>query len=118
MRMFLLCLCLCLSVAARAEQEQALSTIPNLPLAPGLKEQVKDGSVMDWPLGHIIIAYARGDGPARAVRDYYARALPKLGWNIDDHGLYHRGREMLKVDFIGADRDPVIVTFTYYPSPS
>jgi hypothetical protein len=92
---------------------ETISSMPDIPLAPGLKEVKENGSVMEGPLGPIIVAYAKSDGPADKVRSFYDEELPKLGWEKDGN-KWHRPGQILAVDFVGTGRDPVVVTFSLH----
>lgn len=91
-----------------------LSSLKDVPLAPGLKEITANGSVLEGPLGPIIIAYAKGDGPADKVRDFYEGALPALGWEKAGEDTWRRNHDLLKLEFTGHGRDPVVVSFTLH----
>ena len=104
-----------LAFAQMAEAQDWISSMKNIPLAPGLKEVPDQGSVMEGPLGPIIIAYARGDGPADKVRGFYDETLPAMGWEKQGNKWRHESL-LLALDFVGTGRDPVIVTFTLHGS--
>lgn len=95
-----------------------VSTIEDLPLMPGLTEDMDAGVVFDSPAGRIVEAYALGDIGERQVLDFYATALPQLGWRQDGAGVFVREREILKVEFPGpmTPGQPLTVRFALAPA--
>lgn len=71
------------------------ASIDDLPLAPGLTELVEDGVAFDSPSGRIVTAVATGSASADAVRAFYRKALPSLGWSRAKGGTYSRDGEVL-----------------------
>jgi hypothetical protein len=89
------------------------SEIADLPVADGLTEQKDKSTVFDAPLGRIVTAYATGKVAAEDVLDFYADALPSLGWEKTGEGTFHRKAETLKIDVLGGQGGgPVNVSFT------
>ncbi len=70
-------------------------SIDDLPLAPGLTEIVDDGVEFDSPAGRIVTAVAGGNARPGAVRAFYLKALPSLGWVAVPGGSYRRDGEVL-----------------------
>lgn len=70
-------------------------SIDDLPLAPGLTEVVEEGVEFDSPAGRIVTAVAGGNARAAAVRSFYRKALPPLGWSLVPGGSYRRDGEIL-----------------------
>lgn len=80
-----------------------LSTMGDVPLAPGLSERPDLGIAFDDPAGRIVEAYAAGPTTREAVTGFYHATLPALGWTELGSGRYHREKETLLIEFIGAD---------------
>jgi hypothetical protein len=92
------------SCAAWAQGAPAfLSTMGDVPLAPGLNELPDKGITFDDPAGRIVEAFAAGPMTRDAVTAFYHATLPGLGWTELGPGRYRRDREMLLIEFIGAD---------------
>jgi hypothetical protein len=89
-----------------------LTNARDLPLATGLKERTDVSAVFDTPLGKTVTAYAMGNMKPQAVLDFYDDALPRLGWERDRAGTFHRKKETLKIDVVGPDLGPCKVSFT------
>lgn len=87
-------------LASPAAQSQSFfQDIEDLPVAPGLAEVTNDGVRFDSPGGRIVTAVASGAGDLNAVRQFYANALPALGWKAADGGGYRRDGEALSLKF-------------------
>jgi hypothetical protein len=99
-------------LAHGAAATEYLVQMQDLPLATGLAEQADKSSTFDTPLGPIVTAYAAGNLTPEAVYDFYDDALPKLGWQKQSSGTYHRKAQNLKIDVWGPERGPVKVSFT------
>jgi hypothetical protein len=95
-----------------------VSTIEDLPLMPGLTEDADAGVIFDSPAGRIVEAYAIGDVGEEQVLEFYAAALPQLGWRQDGVGVFVREREILKVEFLGPLQpgQPLTVRFALAPA--
>lgn len=92
------------SFAAWAQGPQAfLSTMGDVPLAPGLNELPDTGVTFDDPAGRIVEAFAAGQTTRDAVTTFYRATLPSLGWAELGPGRYRRDKEMLLIEFVGAD---------------
>jgi hypothetical protein len=74
-------------------------SIDDLPVAPGLTENVDQGVVFDSPAGRIVTAIAEsgadGEVDIAAVRAFYRKALPPLGWSAVSAQIYTREGERL-----------------------
>lgn len=103
--------CAWLSVAHAAAY---LSSIPDLPLMPGLVEVAGAGTEFDDPAGRIVEAFASGRVERAAVLAFYRTALPPLGWSALDDTRYRRGRDHLLLDFVPGSGD-VTVRFLLTP---
>ncbi len=53
---------------------------PDLPLMPGLTERPESAVVFDHATGQVATAVASGPVEPAAVRQFYRRTLPPLGW--------------------------------------
>jgi len=80
-----------------------LSTMGDVPLAPGLSELPNMGVTFDDPAGRIVEAFAAGQTTRDAVTAFYRAALPGLGWAEVGPGRYRRDKEMLLMEFVSAD---------------
>ena len=108
---------LCAS-AALAGDPKYLSAVDDLPLAPGLVEDVDAGVSFDKPGGRIIEALARGAVSKSDVATFYRSSLPALGWKklTDDasSSRWQRGGELLSVNIVDGG-DPLVVQFSIAP---
>lgn len=98
-----------------------LKDIEDMPLAPGLAEVEGEGIVFDKPEGRIVRTLARGNVPAAAVRSFYVKTLPALGWVGSGTGTwtgtlaYARERERLEITIESSGDGPVTVRFALQP---
>ncbi len=79
--------------------------LPDLPVMPGLAEDPAAAVIFDKPEGRIVRAVARGRLSRKAVLQYYARALPHLGWKEIRPGRFRRESEVLVLTISGTGRD-------------
>jgi hypothetical protein len=86
---------------ARAD-EGFLSTIEDLPLMPGLTEDADRGVVFEAPSGRIVESFAMGAVSREQVVEFYARALPQLGWRQEEGARFIREDEVLVIEVSGA----------------
>jgi hypothetical protein len=91
-----------------------LSVYEDLPLAPGIHEVPASGVSFDSPGGRIAEAYAKGPVKAAEVFQFYATALPQLGWKRESDQLYRREAEVLRLEASPAKGD-VVVHFQISP---
>ena len=70
-------------------------SIDDLPVAPGLTELAEEGVKFESPAGRIVTAVAGGDARPEAIRAFYRKALPSLGWSSAPGGTYRRDGEVL-----------------------
>ncbi len=65
-------------------EERYLTALPDVPLAPGLREMTDAKLVFDKPEGRIVQLAATPDaghkGGSKALAEFYMRTLPNLGW--------------------------------------
>lgn len=105
------------NVAAQ-DATQFVTVIEDLPLMPGLTEDADAGVIFDSPAGRIVEAYATGDVGRDRVLEFYAAALPQLGWRQDAAGVFVRENEILKLEFPGPVKSgrPLTVRFSLAPA--
>jgi len=97
---------------------QFLATIEDLPLMPGLTEDATAGVNFDSPAGRIVEAVTFGKVSEQQVLDFYAAALPQLGWRQDGGAEFSREREILKIEFPSPPKpgSPLTVRFALKPA--
>ena len=83
------------------EAGQFINDIEDLPLMPGLVEEVGSGTTFDTAQGRIVQAYATGPVSEGGVMAFYERTLPQLGWRRLGIGAFQRESEVLKLEFPG-----------------
>jgi len=113
-----------LATGALAADPEYLAAVADLPLPPGLVEDVGAGISFDKPEGRIIEALARGAVAKTDVAAFYRAALPGLGWKrlTDDQSgsRWQRGGEILSVDIVDTGNsgsgDSLIVRFSIAPN--
>lgn len=96
--------------AQAADPSRFLAGFDDLPLAPGLSEVPGAATLFEGPQGRLGEAYARGNAGIEAVRDFYKRTLPQLGWSLQKEGAYRREGEKLIIE-IAADGKIATVRF-------
>lgn len=80
-------------------EERFFSAIEDLPLMPGLTEKPGSAVVFNKPEGRIVEMTAEGRVDDVAVRAFYDRVLPQLGWRKEGDGSYRREAERLRLGF-------------------
>ncbi|MEH6752566.1 MAG: hypothetical protein V7788_00190 [Alphaproteobacteria bacterium] len=91
-----------------------LADIDDLPLAPGLVEDLDARVSFDKPAGRIVEAVATGGSSGDEVRTFYEQTLPALGWEARGQTRWERGGETLRIE-INQGRAPVVVRFSIAP---
>ena len=94
----LLCLASLLVAMVALAADRFVSGITDLPLMPGLEEIDGSAMVFSKPEGRIIEVMAHGAVTRDAVRDFYDRTLPQLGWRRQQAGSWQRENELLRLD--------------------
>ena len=90
--------------------------IGDLPLMDGLAPVSGQAVLFDKPGGRIVQAVATGRIPADAVRGFYARTLPQLGWRPAGRDRFAREGEALSIEFMEASAsEPLTVRFMLSP---
>lgn len=77
-------------------------SIDDLPVAPGMTEVADQGLAFDSPGGRIVTAVAQGNSGGTgiaAVRAFYRKALPPLGWVAGPTDIYTREGERLTLQY-------------------
>lgn len=97
-RIAALALIVVLALAGPAPAEDRFfSAVEDLPVMPGLVEKPRATVVFEKPEGRIVEVVAEGGATAPAVRAYYDRVLPALGWTRAADGTWHREAERLRL---------------------
>ena len=91
-----------------------VADVADLPLMDGLEEVSEAGMAFDKPSGRIVEAYAHGAVATAAVRRFYRRTLPQLGWQRLGPNRFAREDEELEIDYLGDDGD-LTVRYTLQP---
>jgi hypothetical protein len=101
-----------LACAAPGHATGFLSAIEDIPLMEGLSETAEP-VVFESAFGRVVQTTARGSAKADAVREFYAAALPALGWMREGASLdFLRENERLTISVRdAAGSGPVSVTF-------
>jgi len=115
-------ICLLATMLALPGQKAAadggyLSAVPDIPLAPGLRELAEGALVFDKPEGRIVQITTASVSSGAAIAAFYRKTLPNLGWqapaNMADENrtvlTFHRDGEMLRIT---ASADLVIFDLT------
>jgi len=94
-----------------------IKDIEDLPLMPGLVEELGSGTAFDTAQGRIVEAYATGPVSEGGVMAFYEKTLPQLGWRRLDIGVFQRENEVLKLEFPGGSgaAPPLTVGFRLMP---
>jgi hypothetical protein len=102
-------LCMVLSLSSRASAaSEFLSGISDLPLMAGLTE---------IPGGRIVSSAAKGPVGRAAVLEFYAGALPELGWSSSGSNRFWREGEWLELEV--TDRaGEITIRFSLSPAPA
>ena len=90
------------------------TAIEDMPVAPGLTEKADSGVTFDTPGGRIVSVEALGNVRIPAVRAFYAKALPPLGWVSYGTDAYRRDGERLTLRF-AAGNGHLTVLFRVVP---
>ena len=94
-----------------------LSAVPDIPLAPGLRELDEGMLIFDKPEGRIVQITTASVSTGAAVAAFYRKALPNLGWQVPPAAshdgktvlTFQRDGEMLRIT---ASADLVIFDLT------
>ena len=113
-----LCILGLIAVFAPFESAKAaggyFSGLTDLPLMTGLTEDRAATVVFDKPQGRIVKMTATGRVSRAAVMNYYARALPQLGWKFARPGWFRRDGELLLINISGSGKN-LTVQFSLSP---
>lgn len=94
---------ICVISAQSALGQAFFNSVEDLPLAPGLVEELDQGVIFESPGGRIVTSVAYGGDGVTVYREFYKETLPALGWEWQADGTYHRGNETLRIDFQAHD---------------
>lgn len=94
--------------------DKFLRGINDLPLMPGLQEDLGASIIFEKPNGRIIVALATGNESIKSVRDFYTKTLPQLGWDNIDGGVFQRSGERLTLT-IHEENNTTSVRFSVRP---
>jgi hypothetical protein len=100
--------------ASATAAEGFLTLLEDLPLTPGLTEDVDKGLSFDSAGGRIIEAYASGRVSEAQVLEFYEETLPQLGWTVESRTQFHRSGERLRIELMRGDGE---ITVQYLLSP-
>ena len=82
------------------EPAQFLTSIPDVPLMPGLVELSEQTVTFDKPSGRIIESALQIHGVSEEqIRQYYESVLPQFGWSQIEENAFVRGAERLQMGF-------------------
>src|SRR5687767_6333818 len=116
-RLVALFICLGLGLGHARGADPFVAGIDDMPLMPGLTQSADRNVVFDAPSGRIVEAYAEGSVERDAVRNFYARTLPQLGWRGQGGDRYVREGETLRLEFPDARGGPGRVLVRFFLSP-
>ena len=116
-RLFLIVGCLVVVRPVSAQEAVFLSTIDDLPLMPGLTEDVDAALSFETAAGRIVEITASGPATAEAVSDYYHHSLPQLGWQQQAESRYVREGEILVIEYFEADPKAAGIMVQFRLSP-
>ena len=94
--------------------DRFVSGIADLPLMPGLDEVDDSAVVFSKPEGRIIEVSAYGAVTRDAVRAFYDRTLPQLGWRKLQAMVWQRENELLRFD-MRDDPKGLVIQFSLTP---
>lgn len=86
---------LLMAAPARAAGTAYSTVIEDLPLMQGMQEKADEAVIFDQPGGRILETQTIVAAPPSAVTDFYAAALPSLGWQATSATTYTRDKETL-----------------------
>lgn len=108
--LILLIIGLVFSWSAGAQGIVYFSVLDDLPLPPGMTENLDES--IDYDSGGVRIAQAQAAGPQgllpHKITDFYAETLPALGWDETGPGTYRRGEETLTFTVTQSQNNPVL----------
>jgi len=110
-------LCVILAPLTAFAGEAFLTSIEDVPLAPGLTETANGGVVFDSPSGRIVEATATGSAAADQVAKFYAETLPQLGWQETGKLTFKRDTETLRIT-VEPGRTPAPLTVRFNLTPN
>ena len=103
-----------LSATVTLAADRFVSGVADLPLMPGLEEIDGSAMVFSKPQGRIIEVMASGAVSRDAVRAFYDRALPQLGWRRVEANSWLREHELLRFD-MRDQKKGLVIQFSLTP---
>ena len=99
MRRFMLLLYVLVLMPSLALAQSFFTSLPDVPLMPGLIELEDRALSFDKPEGRILIGVAAADDSVsrESVQSYYSQSLPAFGWRESGPYSYVRGLETLEL---------------------
>ena len=92
---------LTLMVAPEARsQDRFVAGLGELPLMPGLTEDMTRRLVYEKAAGRIVNAVAVGPPTVRQIERFYRETLPQLGWQPVSAAKFRREKEILSLTII------------------
>jgi hypothetical protein len=111
---FVLCVISLLATTMTLAADRFVSGIDDLPLMPGLTEIDGSATVFSKPEGRIVEVTATGAVSRDAMRAFYDRTLPELGWHRQAAGSWQRENERLQFD-MRDDKKGLVIQFSLTP---
>lgn len=99
MRSFLLLLFALFLMPSFVMAQSFFTSLPDVPLMPGLVELEERALSFDKPEGRIMIGVAAADDSLskESVQSFYSQSLPAFGWQAQGPYIYARGFETLEM---------------------
>ncbi len=101
--------------SAQAQEAAFLSGVEDMPLMPGLAENLDTTLVFDSAEGRYVEAYAEGRVTELQVAEFYRASLPQLGWYQAGLNTYRRDNELLVIFASPISKDWTRVQFALSP---
>lgn len=93
-RKCLIALMFTVALSFSAAAAEFSTVIEDLPLMPGMVEKAEAAIVFDKPGGRIVETTAQSAATPAAVKNFYAAALPPLGWTAVPGGYIRTGEKL------------------------
>ena len=91
-----------------------LTTIEDIPVAPGMTELHSEKIIFETVGGRIAEAQVVGRKTPNTVRAFYRETLPQLGWKRIRNDIYYREDEILSINVTRSGND-TLATFMLKP---
>ena len=106
------------SVFAQSQSPMFLNAIDDLPLMPGLTEDVDGALQFDTANGRIAEITASGIASPSSITGFYSRTLPQLGWRQITPERYQREGEVLVIEIVKLAENSLQVEVHFRLSPT